>query len=125
MSKIKHNSEIIIDDLKYNPEKKRNLLIEVIKLKVFCPVAVYVSNTNMPDICKCIFFLHRFYPLDKFINKLKLHLDSPCDKKLVIKTEEMEDETSDVVLDDICFGELYEYEKNNDGFLYLKLDCEK
>lgn len=120
---MKYTSEIEIDKLKYDLEYKRNLLIEAYKLKVYCPVAVYVKNQTIPDICKYIFFVHRFYELARFIRKLKVHLVQPCKKQLIIKTEDIDDDSKDFVFDDICIGELYEYEKNQDGFLYLKLDC--
>jgi len=133
----KTKSEIFTDKFKFCLPMKKIIKNKVISNFMKIPVVIYVKNLNIPDIKKTIFLIDRFLTVEQIIHHIKynqnLYLqDCNIIEKLCLKTEQMifEDNDKDSVLynyivDDILIEELYEYEVNKDGFLYLVLDIKK
>ena len=133
----KTKSEIFTDKFKFCLPMKKIIKNKVISNFMKIPVVIYVKNLNIPDIKKTIFLIDRFLTVEQIIHHIKynqnLYLqDCNIIEKLCLKTEQMifEDNYKDSVLynyivDDILIEELYEYEVNKDGFLYLVLDIKK
>lgn len=133
MNNILHKtkSEIFTDKFKFCLPMKKIIKNKVISNLIKIPVIIYVNNLNIPDIKKTIFLIDRFLTVEQIIHHIKynenLYLqDYNIIEKLCLKTEEMMFEENDnYIVDDILIEELYEYEVNKDGFLYLVLDIKK
>ena len=127
----KTKSEIFTDKFKFCLPMKKIIKNKVISNFIKIPVIIYVNNLNIPDIKKTIFLIDRFLTVEQIIHHIKynqnLYLqDYNIIEKLCLKTEEMMFEENDnYIVDDILIEELYEYEVNKDGFLYLVLDIKK
>ena len=127
----KTKSEIFTDKFKFCLPMKKIIKNKVISNFMKIPVVIYVKNLNIPDIKKTIFLIDRFLTVEQIIHHIKynqnLYLqDCNIIEKLCLKTEQMIFEDNDnYIVDDILIEELYEYEVNKDGFLYLVLDIKK
>ena len=133
----KTKSEIFTDKFKFCLPMKKIIKNKVISNLIKIPVVIYVKNLNIPDIKKTIFLIDRFLTVEQIIHHIKynekLYLqDYSIIEKLCLKTEQMifQENNKDSVIynyivDDILIEELYEYEVNKDGFLYLVLDIKK
>jgi len=133
----KTKSEIFTDKFKFCLPMKKIIKNKVISNLIKIPVVIYVKNLNIPDIKKTIFLIDRFLTVEQIIHHIKynqnLYLqDCNIIEKLCLKTEQMifQENNKDSVIynyivDDILIEELYEYEVNKDGFLYLVLDIKK
>ena len=127
----KTKSEIFTAKFKFFLPMKKIIKNKVISNFMKIPVVIYVKNLNIPDIKKTIFLIDRFLTVEQIIHHIKynqnLYLqDCNIIEKLCLKTEQMIFEDNDnYIVDDILIEELYEYEVNKDGFLYLVLDIKK
>jgi len=122
----KTKSEIFADKFKFCLPMKKIIKNKVISNIIKIPVVIYVKNLNIPDIKKTIFLIDKFLNVEQIIHHIKynenLYLqDYNIIEKLCLKTE-FEDNDNNYIVDDILIEELYEYEVNKDGFLYLVLD---
>jgi hypothetical protein len=137
----KTKSEIFTDKFKFCLPMKKIIKNKVISNLIKIPVVIYVKNLNIPDIKKTIFLIDRFLTVEQIIHHIKynekLYLqDYSIIEKLCLKTEQIMfqeyyykdkniDENDNYIVNDILIEELYEYEVNKDGFLYLVLDIKK
>lgn len=107
------------EKFKYDIDAKKKLFEKVIKYQLKIPVVVYTKNKNIPDLTQTIFLISKWIEVDKMLEMLREKLSEPINQPLCIMTEYDED---GCIVEDILIEELYEYERNKDGILYLVLD---
>jgi len=107
------------EKLKYDIDTKKKIFEKVIKYQLKIPLIIYTINKNIPDLTQVIFLVSKWIDVDKLIELLRNKLEQPTEKVLCLKTEFSEEGH---VVGDILIEELYEYERNRDGILYLVLD---
>jgi hypothetical protein len=111
---------------------KKNIFNKIISNPIKIPVIIYVHNLNIPDIKKSIFLIDKYINVEQILHHIKykplLYLDNYPNfdvNSLCLKTENCLYDDLDYngyIIEDILIEELYEYEVNKDGFLYLILD---
>lgn len=107
------------EKLKYDLNTKKKIFEKVIKYQLKIPLIIYTINKNIPDLTQVIYLISKWIEVDKLIDLLRNKLEAPTEKSLCLKTEGSLD---GCIVGDILVEELYEYERNRDGILYLVLD---
>lgn len=108
------------EKFKYDIDAKKKLFEKIIKYQLKIPVVVYTKNKNIPDLTQVVFLISKWIDVDKMVEMLREKLSHSIDNPLRLMTETSEDDNC--IVGDILIEELYEYEKNRDGILYLILD---
>lgn len=115
MEDQKHNSELDVEDLKFNLRRKRDIFKKLIRAPLLKPVIVYVTNKNIPDITKTIYLVFKYTTADELIEEIKSNMVTKINENFCLQPETLEE----MIAGDILIDELYEDYKNTDRLMYL------
>jgi hypothetical protein len=115
-------SESDVDNFKYNPERKKEVL-QKLRMPYYTPVIIYVKNKSIPDIKKTVYIVHLYSDIDSLIEKIKTYLTYDKDDIKYGLKPENEDEGNWCLDGDLLLQEVNEdYKNTGDKFLYLIFD---
>lgn len=115
MEEQKYNSELDVEDFKFNLRRKRDIFKKLIKSPLLRPVIVYVKNKNIPDISKTIYLVFKHMTADELISEIKNNMNKQIDGKFYLQTESLQE----FIDGDVLIDELYEDYRNSDKFMYF------
>lgn len=112
-------SFVMAEKFKYDLQAKRRMFDKILLNPLKIPVIVYTINPSIPDLTRVEFLVSKWIDTTKLLEYIINNLGEQFDGNFGVR---LEYDLDSWIVDDITIEELYEYERNKDGFLYLVFD---